>query len=142
MPSICGLADQRRNPLSNRRLKMRFLADMGISITTVNWLRSKGYNAIHAREIGMQRSSDTEIIKRAQSDSRIVITCDLDFGALMASAQEYFPSIIIFRLQNEKPLNINQRLDTVLTSSSNDLSKGAVITVEENRYRIRHLPIK
>jgi predicted nuclease of predicted toxin-antitoxin system len=121
---------------------MRFLADMGISVSTVNWLRSRGHDAIHAREIGMQRSSDVEIIKKTQSENRIVVTCDLDFGALMASSQEYFPSFIIFRLQNERPSNINQRLESVLTDSLKDLKKGAVITVEESRYRVRHLPIK
>jgi predicted nuclease of predicted toxin-antitoxin system len=32
---------------------MKFLADMGISQSTVKWLREKGYDAVHLREKGL-----------------------------------------------------------------------------------------
>jgi len=63
---------------------MRFLADMGISQSTVLWLRQNGHDAIHLRK------------------SRIVLTCDLDFGDLMAEAVRSSPIVIIFRLDDEK----------------------------------------
>jgi len=31
---------------------MKFLADMGISQSSINWLREKGLDAIHLREEG------------------------------------------------------------------------------------------
>ena len=34
---------------------MRFLADMGVSLRVVEWLRSAGHNARHLREEGLQR---------------------------------------------------------------------------------------
>jgi predicted nuclease of predicted toxin-antitoxin system len=64
---------------------MKFLTDMGISRTTVSWLKEKGFDALHVRDIGMHRASDTEIVLKAKEESRMVLTCDLDFGDIMAA---------------------------------------------------------
>jgi len=49
--------------------------------------------------------------------------------------------VIIFRLENETPKNVNRRLEQVLDESSDALEKGAIISVEEARHRVRLLPI-
>ena len=59
----------------------------------------------------------------------------------MATSGEICPSIIVFRLQNERPENVNRRLEQVLKESSDALEKGAIISVEEARHRVRLLPI-
>lgn len=43
---------------------MRFLADMGVSLRTVEWLRESGHDAVHVREYGMHRASDATILAR------------------------------------------------------------------------------
>jgi len=45
---------------------MRFLADMGVSSSTVNWLQSKGHDAKHHREESLQKLSDKDIFRRQQ----------------------------------------------------------------------------
>ncbi len=59
----------------------------------------------------------------------------------MATSGEICPSIIVLRLQNERPENVNRRLEQVLKESSGVLEKGAIISVEEARHRVRLLPI-
>ncbi len=59
----------------------------------------------------------------------------------MATSGEICPSVIIFRVQNERPENVNRRLEQVLKESSDALEKGAIISVEETRHRVRLLPI-
>lgn len=59
----------------------------------------------------------------------------------MATSGEICPSIIILRLQNERPENVNRRLEQVLEESSDALERGAIISVEETRHRVRLLPI-
>ena len=120
---------------------MKFLADMGLSRSSVNWLRQNGYNVVHLREEGLQRTTDAGIVKKATKERRTILTCDLDFGDLMATSGEICPSIIVFRLQNERPENVNRRLEQVLKESSDALEKGAIIIVEEARHRVRLLPI-
>ena len=115
---------------------------MGISQTTVKWLKEQGFNVIHIRDEGMFRASDTEIITKARKEERIVLTCDLDFGDIMAASEDICPSIIIFRLENETPINVISRLKQVLRESSEALMKGAIVSVEETRHRVRPLPLK
>ncbi len=38
---------------------MKFLADMGISLRTVTWLRSLGHDVFHLRDRGLQKLPDS-----------------------------------------------------------------------------------
>lgn len=120
---------------------MRFLADAGISPLTVEFLVQLGHQAVHVRTLAMQRAPDPEIIERARIDSSVVLTFDLDFGDVLALGVLDKPSVIIFRLADERPASVNQRLDAVLKERSADLESGALILVEDARYRVRKLPI-
>ena len=80
---------------------MRLLADAGISPKTVDYLRRKGHDAVHVREIGMQREADRVLVEKAQSDDRILLTFDLDFGEIFALGVFARPSVVIFRLSDE-----------------------------------------
>jgi len=97
---------------------VRFLADMGISQSTVSWLRGKGHNVTHLREEELHRMSDAEITEKGRKEERIILTCDLDFGDIMAASGGICPSIIIFRLEDQRPRNVNRRLAQVLGESS------------------------
>ncbi len=120
---------------------MRFLADMGISQNTVTFLENYGYDVVHLRDVNLQRLSDEDIVKKALVENRIILTMDLDFGYLMAISRAKLPSIILFRLENESPKNVNRRLQKVLAVSIDAIKKGAVIAVLEHTHRIRQLPI-
>ena len=47
---------------------MRFLADAGISPKTVDFLRGTGHDAVHVRELGMQRAPDWFLVEMAQAE--------------------------------------------------------------------------
>jgi len=76
---------------------MKFLADMGISTVTVDFLRSLGHNAVHLREQGLHRMEDPDILTKARQEGRILLAHDLDFSDLMAASGAQLPSVIIFR---------------------------------------------
>ncbi len=50
---------------------MKFLADMGISLRTVAWLRDGGDDIVHLREQGLQSLPDEEILVKARIEERI-----------------------------------------------------------------------
>jgi len=50
---------------------MRFLADMGISPRTLNWLKAADHNAIHLVEEGLERLADDEILIKARDEDGI-----------------------------------------------------------------------
>ena len=49
---------------------MKFLADMGISLHTVSWLRSAGYKVVHLRDEGLQRLPDDQILVKARTEKK------------------------------------------------------------------------
>ncbi len=120
---------------------MRFLADMGVDVRIVRWLRERGHDATHLRDEGLQRLSNGEIVTKAVSENRVVLTFDLDFGEIVALSRAINTSIITFRLYNTRTSHVIDRLSAVLTESESELEQGVLITVEESRHRIRQLPI-
>lgn len=120
---------------------MRFLADAGISPRTVEFLQRRGHNALHVREINMQRAPDCAVMEGARDEQRVVLTFDLDFGEILALGVLDRPSVVIFRLGNETSDSVNRRLETVIAERSSDLESGALILIEDLRYRVRKLPI-
>lgn len=101
---------------------MRFLADAGISPRTVQYLRDSGHDVVHVRDLAMQRASDRSIADRARLDGRIA-------------------SVVIFRLSDERAEAVNRRLEAVLSAQRQALEAGALVLVEDVRYRVRLLPI-
>ena len=71
----------------------------------------------------------------------MVLTFDLDFGELLARGQHQLPSVIIFRLHDERPDNVTEKLFEVVGHCRNQLAQGAIVIVEDDRYRVRMLPI-
>jgi|SRR5579884_25362 len=120
---------------------MKFLADMGISMRTIAWLRQAGHDAVHLREEGLQRLPDEAVAAKAVAEGRILLTMDLDFGYLLAISRARSPSVVVFRLEDERPQIVSQRLQTVLLQCEDDLTAGAIVSVSEAAIRVRRLPI-
>ena len=120
---------------------MRFLADAGVSPKTVEFLTQLDHDAIHVRALELQRAPDVVLVERARADGSVVITFDLDFGEILALGVLDKPSVIIFRLTDERADSVNQRLSVILAERLPDLQSGALILVEDTRYRVRKLPI-
>ncbi|MEO1389992.1 MAG: DUF5615 family PIN-like protein [Cyanobacteria bacterium J06634_6] len=120
---------------------MKFLADMGISPRTVEWLNIQGHNAKRLNEEGLEKLPDSSVMAKALAENRILLTMDLGFGALLAMSQQQFPSVIIFRLSNETSKIVNDRLFQVLESFKDDLESGVIISVGDDTIRVRQLPL-
>jgi len=120
---------------------MRFLADMGVSMRVVDWLRSKGHDVLHLRDEGLQRLPNGKILRKAKREDRVVVTFDLDFGEIVAASEGQIVSVVLFRLRNARSTHVISRLEVALNESSAELAEGAIMVVEESRHRIRRLPI-
>ncbi|HET6520477.1 MAG TPA: DUF5615 family PIN-like protein [Geminicoccaceae bacterium] len=119
---------------------MRFLVDVNLSVEVARWLRGQGHDAIHLDEVGLSRLPDEEIVARAAAEGRIVVTRDLDFGAIVTGAGAHPVSVVTFRLTSGRPARVIPRLDRALRDHASALAAGAVVVVEEARFRVRHLP--
>ena len=120
---------------------MKLLADLHIAPRTVDSLRAKGHDVVRAGEVLPPTASDVQLVALARAEQRTVLTQDLDFSAIVALSGESGPSIISLRLESSRIENVNTRLDQALRTLETELSRGALVTVEEGRIRIRTLPI-
>lgn len=115
---------------------------MGLALSTVQALRQHGHDIHHLSEEGLQHLPDPLIVEKAQREERLIITCDLDFADLLALGTRAVPSVILVRLKNQTPDSVTPRLIQVLSECREALTAGAIVTIEETRYRLRRLPIE
>jgi predicted nuclease of predicted toxin-antitoxin system len=120
---------------------MKFLADMGISPRVVKELQNKEHDAVHLIDEGLNRLPDGDILEKARRENRVLLTHDLDFGELLAASGGQLPSVVIFRLKDMRASNVSKHLFSIINQQAEALNQGAVLSVTEQKVRIRKLPI-
>lgn len=120
---------------------MKFLVDMDVSDAAARFLRGLGFDATHLRESGLQRLQDPKVLAKARDEGRILVTHDLDFPSLMAASGSSMPSVVVFRLKDMRPQNVNRHLEELVSQHAEELKEGVIVSVTEARFRIRHLPL-
>ena len=96
---------------------------------------------MHLSEEGLVKMPDREVFAKAEREGRVLLTCDLDFGEILAASGVHTVSVIVVRLFNPHAERVIERLRTVLRALALELERGAVVTIEETRLRVRALPI-
>ena len=121
---------------------MKFLIDMNLSPEWVNVFEQHGWHAVHWQEIGEPNASDNTIMVWARQHNYIVFTRDLDFGTLLAMTTADGPSVIQIRAKDVMPQNLGNLLMAILREHQSVIESGALLTVTEDRARVRILPFK
>ena len=80
------------------------------------WLVARGFDAVHATDLGLYRAPDSEIVARAKQEARTIITADLDYPRLLAAARSIEPSLILFRNGDWTEAEVRNRLDAILST--------------------------
>ena len=121
---------------------MRFLIDNALSPLVSGALVGAGHDSVHARDLGIQADPDERVFARAVAESRVLVSADTDFAALLALRAGTQPSVILFRhgAEHHPTLQV-QILLANLDLLAEDLASGALVTIEPSRIRIRKLPI-
>lgn len=120
---------------------MKFLIDNALSPIIAKGLRNGGFEATHVRDVGLHSSSDSAIFEHAFNNDQIIISSDTDFGTLLALRQYSKPSVILFRQTDKRPQSQLSLLLSHFSEIKDALIAGNIIVFEDNRIRLRSLPI-
>lgn len=121
---------------------MRWLLDQGLPRSTVALLNSAGQDAIHVADINMSDATDQEILDIAFQSDRTVVTLDADFHALLAANSSKKPSVLRIRRERCKAPQVSAMILQVFRHFSQDIKNGCVITIQGEKIRMRHLPLR
>ena len=77
----------------------------------------------------------------ARLNGYVVLTHDLDFGAILAATQGTKPSVVQIRSENVAPQAIGQPVVGALLQMTAELERGALLTIDPSRARLRVLPL-
>lgn len=113
---------------------------MGVGRTVSDGLAARGHDVLHVRELDA-RAPDSWIAARAREEDRVVVTADLDFGDIVAHAEDGRPSVVLLRLRDTTPERVLEELLQTLDDHAASLAAGAVVLVEDGRCRVRRLPV-
>jgi len=106
---------------------VRILIDMNLSPNWVRFLETHGRTAQHWSTVGDPRASDRTIMDWAADNDHVVLTHDLDFGALLALTHAAGPSVVLVRDRDTLPEAIGVSVVAALTQHRGDLARGAII---------------
>lgn len=113
---------------------MKLLLDACVSGRAVLQLRSAGHDVIWAGEWPAD-PGDEEILGRAHLEGRILVTLDKDFGELAIVYNK--PHSGIVRLVDFRANDQGTICLKVLERYGEELRRGAIITVDHARMRVR-----
>ena len=120
---------------------MKLLADVNVSRRAVERLRLLGFDITRVPDIMDARSSDHEILVEARRRGCVLVSHDQDFGAILALSGAIAPSFINLRVSNVDTAHLAVLIASVVRLADQDLTNGAVVTVDDDGVRIHRLPL-
>lgn len=121
---------------------MRLLVDMNLSPRWVTLFDGVGIKAAHWSMIGAHDAPDRRIMAYAAEHDYVVLTHDLDFGAILAATKGEKPSVVQIRAGNVSPDAIGPQVVAALRQMTTELQQGALLTIDMSRTRMRLLPLQ
>jgi len=121
---------------------MKILIDMNLSPDWRSVFVAEGWEARQYSELDMSTATDRQIMDWAAQHDHLVLTHDLDFGAILAATRAAAPSVIQIRAQDGLPDKMGSVLVQVIRAHFDSLMAGALVTVDPRRSRVRKLPLR
>lgn len=120
---------------------MRFLVDNSLSPRLAAELRTRGHDAIHLRERTRPDVPDEVVFELASVEDRVVPAQDTDLGTIVAARGTTKPSVVLIRRREKSTEAVLAALLLCIDRVASDLGADAVVVIEDERVRVRRLPI-
>jgi len=117
---------------------MRLFLDQDVYAATRNVLEAEGHDVLTARDAELSRAEDSQLLRVAHEEGRLLVTRDRDFGRLVF-VDDAYPGVLYLRMTPTNLEWVHRELLEVLNRyDAEDLGRSFVV-VEPGRHRIRRL---
>ena len=130
MPRSFGITIQSSNLFSQIK--------QDVYAITVRLLVGLGHDVVTAFQLGLAQAEDAELLRVTQQQSRILITCDRDFGGLVF-VHGGGAGVIYLRMLPSTLNAVHSELERVLTLYTEQELQGFFVVIEPGRHRVRRL---
>jgi predicted nuclease of predicted toxin-antitoxin system len=120
---------------------MKILVDMNLAPAWVRFLAANGFEAVHWSGIGPGDAADGALMEWAVEYGHVILTADLDFGAILAATRHRLPSVIQLRSDLLTHEAVGEAVLTAIRQCRDELREGALLSIDLGRSRLRILPI-
>jgi len=120
---------------------MKFLLDVNMPPSLGESLTTLGHLYRWVPSCMAPTSSDLQIIQEATTTGEVILTHDTDFGTLLSFLGTLKPSVVLFRIDKINAHLFYSLLVDNWSILNQPLQEGALIIFEEDKFRIRELPI-
>ena len=114
---------------------LQFLVDESTGIAVIRYLRGFGYDVLAVTE-AMPKADDLDILARAVSERRILVTNDKDFGELVYRSGQAHHGVLLLRLRDESSANRVRVVKAILEHYEDQLTSHFIVATE-SAVRIR-----
>ena len=114
---------------------MRFMVDESTGQAVAEFLRGEGHDVLVVVE-SLPQANDDDILQRAVTEGRIVVTNDKDFGDLVFRSGLSHTGVVLLRLKNDGAANRVAAVRAVLERHADALSNHFIVATETH-IRIR-----
>ena len=116
---------------------MRFLIDENFPYSVAAGLRGRGHDVSAVFDV-MRGASDEEILARARTEHRIIVTADKDYGELIFARSEASEGVLLVRSRSSRPA-AKVALAVAVIEELGQLLEGSFVVAGEAGRRIRKL---
>jgi predicted nuclease of predicted toxin-antitoxin system len=112
---------------------LKLYLDQMFRVNVAQALRSEGYDVVRASEIGQTRADDQQILQKAITENRILITLDEHFGDWVILPLSHHPGVIRLKVNPTTSKNVLGILLPFLRLYSSDQLKNYLVILSSKR---------
>ncbi len=130
MPGPLSITQRSEQPMPE---PLRLYVDQMLQRDVAQALRNEGHDVIRASEVGQARADDAEILERAISEDRILVTLDEHFGDWVVLPLSKHPGVIRLKIDPTTSKNAIALLIPFLRLHSSEQLRNHLVIVSPKR---------
>jgi predicted nuclease of predicted toxin-antitoxin system len=116
-------------------LKLKLDENLGVSCTKL--LREAGHDVATVPEENLCGAEDEALISACQSEKRVLVTLDLDFGNPLLFKPSLYEGIVVIRLPSRSTLSdLTKAIRTLIGGLKTEKIQGELWIVHHGRIRV------